>query len=135
MDIRALIAAAIYDFAAQLTVRPEPITAGSSHDAAPMAEAVSAFLKLRNVDTGLKDPPIKTWEGDALFAQAHLDSLKETRVPLCFREELEQALNKWGMDTTYGMPDHILATLIINTLDAHGKATAATERHNCKSST
>ena len=35
----------IYDFAGWLTTRPGALTVGSSHDAAPMAEAVGEYLK------------------------------------------------------------------------------------------
>lgn len=40
---------AIYDFAASLTTNPEPIMAGSGHDAAPMAERVKEWTGKRGL--------------------------------------------------------------------------------------
>jgi hypothetical protein len=131
MDLRAIIAAALYDFAGQLTTRKEPITAGATHDAAPMAEAVSQFLKLREVDVR-RDPPIKTWQSDLRVAQLDEDNGAMARTPLCFREELERVIKKWGQDITYGMPDYVLAKLVIDVLDAHGKADLASRLHRAE---
>jgi hypothetical protein len=45
-----IVSGAIFDFAGFLTTRPERVTASSTDNAAPMADAVKAFLTLRGVD-------------------------------------------------------------------------------------
>lgn len=50
--VRHDVAAAIYVFAGWLTCRDEPITAGRTNDAAPMADLVDQFCKAN----GIPDP-------------------------------------------------------------------------------
>lgn len=57
--MRRVIAGAIYDFAARLTCRVDPITLGSTHNAAPAAEACQEFLRLRGCDAG--EPMVRDW--------------------------------------------------------------------------
>jgi len=45
-----VVIGAIYRFAAWLTQRDESITLGSSHDAAPAADAVKEFIIAENLD-------------------------------------------------------------------------------------
>ncbi len=59
VDIRHIVAGAIYDFAGRLTCRKEPITLGSVHNAAPAAEACQEFLKLRGCSDG--EPLVREW--------------------------------------------------------------------------
>jgi hypothetical protein len=69
--MRRVIAGAIYDFAARLTCREKPITLGSTHDAAPAAEACQEFLKLRGCNDG--EPMVKSWEQHLGIARAFTD--------------------------------------------------------------
>jgi hypothetical protein len=57
---RRVVAGAIYDFAAQLTCRDEPITLGKTHNAAPAAEACDNFLRVRGCNDG--EPMVKDWQ-------------------------------------------------------------------------
>lgn len=59
-DPRRIIAGAIYDFAAGLTCRKEPITLGSAHHAGPAAEACDEFLRLRGCNEG--EPLVRDWQ-------------------------------------------------------------------------
>lgn len=63
--MRAIIAGAIYSFAALLTCREKPITLGGNHLAGPAAEACDEFLKLRDCSRG--EPMVQDW-------QKHLDA-------------------------------------------------------------
>jgi hypothetical protein len=77
--MRQIIGGAIYDFAARLTCRKEPITLGSAHNAAPAAEACDEFLKLRGCDDG--EPLVRTWQehlgdGGSVSIQAALGAIK-----------------------------------------------------------
>ena len=49
-DVHAMIAGALYDFAASLTTREEPLTLGKNHDAAVAAQAVNEFAILRQLN-------------------------------------------------------------------------------------
>jgi hypothetical protein len=125
--IRAIVVAALYDFAASLTVRKDPITAGSSHNASPMAEAVSAFIKMRECDT-ITDPPVREWRERLALAEAEDDVRDFYHAPMSFREDLERTINRWSKDNEYGTPDFVLAKYIEEMLDAFGRANAATEK-------
>jgi hypothetical protein len=125
--IRALIVAALYDFAASLTVRKDPITAGANHNASPMAEAVSSFVKERACDT-VQDPPVREWRERLVLVEAEADIREAYPAPMSFREDLERTINRWSKDNEYGTPDFVLAKYIEEMLDAFGRANAATEK-------
>ena len=77
--MRAIIAGAIYAFAARLTCRDEPITLGSKHLAGPAAEACDEFLKLHGCSEG--EPMVRQWQEhlDApivLTTQAGIDAIR-----------------------------------------------------------
>jgi hypothetical protein len=69
--MRRVIAGAIYDFAGRLTCREKPITLGSTHDAAPAAEACQEFLKLRGCSEG--EPMVKDWQDHLGTSRAFAD--------------------------------------------------------------
>lgn len=69
--MRRVIAGAIYDFAARLTCRDQPIILGSRHNAAPAAEACQEFLKLRGCADG--EPMVKDWQEHLGTARAFMD--------------------------------------------------------------
>jgi len=58
--VNNIVSGAIYDFAAWLTTREEQIKASSKDDAAPIANAVKEFLKIREVDES--NPLIQDWQ-------------------------------------------------------------------------
>lgn len=70
-SMRRVVAGAIYDFAAQLTCRDEPITLGATHNAAPAAEACDNFLRLRGCNDG--EPMVKDWRDYLGTARAFQD--------------------------------------------------------------
>lgn len=49
-------------------------------------------------------------------------------TPVDFHRDLAQLLNRHSMDQLLDTPDHVLATLLVKTLDAHGEANATTKR-------
>lgn len=62
MDNRTkeVVAGALYDFMGYLTTREELLTLSATDDAAPAAEALYKFLKLRNIEETIT-PDIKEW--------------------------------------------------------------------------
>jgi hypothetical protein len=117
--MRQIIGGAIYDFAARLTCRKEPITLGSAHNAAPAAEACDEFLKLRGCDDG--EPLVATW-------QDHLDAAPVPgAIKPEFRVDLETLLNRHSMENGSDTPDFILATYLADCLATFDKATAHRE--------
>jgi hypothetical protein len=128
-SVRALIVGALYDFAASLTVRKDPITAGASHNASPMAEAVSSFVKERACDT-VQDPPVREWRERLGLAEAEADIREACHTPMSFREDLQRIINRWGKDNEYGIPDFILAEYIEALLDENGKMRAKVDGWN-----
>lgn len=48
--------------------------------------------------------------------------------PAELHSDLASLLNRYGIDTILGIPDHVLAKLLIKTLDIHGEAVATAKR-------
>lgn len=122
ITIKAIVAAAIYDFAGHLTCRDKPLTMGKNHDCAPAAAAVDEFLKLRNAE--VVEPPIKTWERDASFLELDLEAQAQARLtrPKTFDMALRKIINEHGIDSDAGIPDFVLATMVSDMLSIVGRA-------------
>lgn len=115
---RALIAAALYSFAAALTTRKVPITLGGNHSAVPAATAVDEFLKDRNIAlSAYSDPPIKDWRDRLGNREMHEQHIPDIEGIPDFKRELAGVLNKFSMDNYAGMPDFVLAQAIATILD------------------
>jgi hypothetical protein len=117
--VKDIVAAAIYDFAAALTVRDQSITAGKTHDAAPMADAVKDFLNKRGVEPS-HDVPIKGWEKDVQFI-ALADDFPQ-QAPADVREHITRAINCHSFDALLGVPDFILADVALAAMRAAAQA-------------
>lgn len=121
--MRQIIGGAIYDFAARLTCRKEPITLGSAHHAGPAAEACDEFLRARGCDDG--EPLVRTW-------QEHLGDVQPTAptpsvIKPEFRADLENLINRHSMENGSDTPDFILAAYLADCLESFDKATAHRE--------
>jgi len=55
-----IIAGALYDFAAHLSLLKTPITIGNNHDASPICEILGKFMEQRGLDS-TKEPMVKDW--------------------------------------------------------------------------
>jgi hypothetical protein len=111
---RQIVGGAIYDFAARLTCRKDPITMGAAHNAAPAAEACDEFLKLRGCAEG--EPLVTSW-------QEHLSSAPTPSVIKPeFRADIEHLINRHSMENGSDTPDFILATYLCDCLEAFDKA-------------
>ncbi len=75
MKRRAL--GAVYDFAAWLTTRREPVTIGETHDAAIVAELVREFASRRGM-ADLADIPVIEWDQPSLRPQP--DEVADVRL-------------------------------------------------------
>jgi hypothetical protein len=117
--VKDIVAAAIYDFAAALTVRDQSITAGKTHNAAPMADAVKDFLNKRGVEPS-HDVPVKGWEQDVKFL-ALADGLPQP-APADVRAHIARAINHHGFDSFLGVPDFILADVALAAMRSAAQA-------------
>lgn len=61
MNVKNLIAGALYDFAGFLTTRKAVLVCSEVHDAAPMAEAVAEFLARRGLNGAEVEPRVQNW--------------------------------------------------------------------------
>jgi hypothetical protein len=95
VNIRQLIAGAVYDFAGRLTTG-SAMQVGSAHNAAPMAEACEAFLRDRGCSDG--EPMVKDWNEaiTALELSGDVESKQETTDAL--RSAVIHAVNLRGFD-------------------------------------
>jgi hypothetical protein len=95
VNIRQLIAGAVYDFAGRLTTG-QTMQVGSAHNAAPMAEACEAFLRERGCSDG--EPMVKDWNEaiTALELSGDVESKQETTDAL--RSAVIHAVNLRGFD-------------------------------------
>lgn len=121
--MRQIIGGAIYDFAAGLTCRKEPITLGSAHLAGPAAEACDEFLKARGCDDG--EPLVRTWQDHLGTTVAAAPT--PSRINPEFRADLAILLNRHSMENGSDTPDFILAAYLTDCLEAFDKATAHRE--------
>jgi hypothetical protein len=121
MDInstRAIVIAALYDFAARLTTQPGTLKVGSTHDAAPMAQAVKEFTVLRSLDSdAYSDPPIKDWRVRLGTRELTELAFEDPQPEGTFEQELAKLLNRFSMDNYTGTPDFVLAKLVGAYLD------------------
>jgi hypothetical protein len=74
-----IVAGAIYDFGGYLTSRDERIVASATDNAAPMADAVGAFLDLRGVDRDCE--PFFQWPARCSMAR---DTKTPNRIEAAF---------------------------------------------------
>lgn len=122
VSMRQVVAGAIYDFAARLTCRREPITLGAAHNAAPAAAACDEFLKARGCDDG--EPLVREWQEHLAITPV---APTTTAIKPEFRSELEALLNRNSMENGSDTPDFILATYLADCLEAFDKATKRRE--------
>jgi hypothetical protein len=113
---RAIVAAALYGFAAKLTCQPKPITLGQNHDAGPAAVAVDDFLKHHNLHL-TQDPPVKDWRARLGTRELTEIAFDDPKPEGTFEQELAKLFNRFGMDGYTATPDHVLAKMVGTYLD------------------
>jgi hypothetical protein len=113
---RAIVAAALYGFAAKLTCLDKPVTMGKGHDAGPAAVAVDEFLKLHNLHL-TQDPPVKDWRARLGTRELAELAFEDPQPEGTFEQELAKVLNRFSMDSYTGTPDFVLAKLVGAYLD------------------
>ncbi len=81
-----IVSGALFDFGGYLTTRNERLTASATDNAAPVADAITAFLKLRGVDTECE--PFFQWPARCSMAN---DTKTPNRIQAAF-EILKSAM-------------------------------------------
>ena len=79
-DTKALVAGAIYQFAADLTTREIPITLGAAHNAQPAADAVRDWLRANDIDDSVE--PLMRWKPAAAAPADFRDRVRAEKSKL-----------------------------------------------------